>query len=385
MKSNNYILPSYEDCIKLVQHPDNVAFYEMKTIIDGYNVSLFNYNFCYGGLFDNPIPNTHMEAHELRGLIFIFDKDGSYSRHILLRKFFNMNQEVGCDIKTIRENGIVDVYEKIDGSIISFVKFPNGNIYGKSKMSFTSSQAVASTNIFNNDGDIRKFVEYCLNNDIVPIFEYVAPDNRIVLDYDKPELILLRLRCNNTGDYINLDLVNNFSGIKAAKLLEYNNIDELYELSQTQTNIEGWVFSSGGQLVKLKTDWYFSMHSLMTDTISRLNILIQIILDGDIDDLIPKLEEDEVNYVDTVMYIVNSYIYDITKRSREIIDNNFNGDIKSFVEVYKKHELFSFLMAEINHGSLYDTIISTIRKNTNKLDRATAWYSTKHKIYKKDA
>ena len=67
---------------------------KLGNIVNGYNVSIFNYNICYKGLFDNPIPGSDLKGHELRGLMFVFNDDGSlYKRILLLRKFFNVGQE----------------------------------------------------------------------------------------------------------------------------------------------------------------------------------------------------------------------------------------------------------------------------------------------------
>ena len=49
--------------------------------------------------------------------------------------------------------------------------------------------------------EVKSLVDWALNNNIVPVFEYVSPNNRIVLRYPSEELILLRLRDNVTGKH----------------------------------------------------------------------------------------------------------------------------------------------------------------------------------------
>jgi len=79
-------LPTYEESILLTNYPDS-PFYESKSIVEGYNVSVFNYRLSNWSDFNKP------NAKELRGLTFVFNKDGSvYNRYVLLEKFFNLNQ-----------------------------------------------------------------------------------------------------------------------------------------------------------------------------------------------------------------------------------------------------------------------------------------------------
>jgi hypothetical protein len=48
-------------------------------------------------------------------------------------------------------------------------------------------------------------------------FEYVSPMNRIVLRYLQEELILLRMRDNKTGEYLDLnDYLDKIGSIKVA-------------------------------------------------------------------------------------------------------------------------------------------------------------------------
>lgn len=372
---NKYNLPTYEQCVEIASHSNNAVFYENKSTVNGYDISLFNYHICYKGLFDMPIPGSDLKGHELRGLLFIFDKGELYSRNLLLRKFFNINQEEETNIDIIRKNGITDIYEKSDGSVITFNKFPDGKILARTKMSFITTQAESSQKIYESNYDIQNLVNYCLDNDIVPIFEYVGPDNRVVLEYNKSDLILLRLRCNKTGIYLNLDDYKELIGnVITAKRVEYHNIDDLIKISKEATEMEGWVFTSNNQLVKLKTEWYFSYHGLYTETINRLNLLIQSILDNTIDDVLSRLDAEKQKEIDEVIHVINSYIEDVHKVVHESIKLDFDGDVPKFVKKYKKHEYFAFMMSHINRDQLTESIEEFIRRNTYFLERARKWY-----------
>jgi hypothetical protein len=64
--------------------------------------------------------------------------------------------------------------------------------------------------------------------------------NRIVLRYLQEELILLRMRDNKTGEYLDLnDYLDKIGSIKVVLLLVH--LDELIERSKTEIDKEGWI------------------------------------------------------------------------------------------------------------------------------------------------
>lgn len=40
---HSYYLPTYEECREMCDNNDNLIFYESKHVLDGYNISIFNY------------------------------------------------------------------------------------------------------------------------------------------------------------------------------------------------------------------------------------------------------------------------------------------------------------------------------------------------------
>ena len=231
-----YNLLSYDEAVALTKLVDS-PFIESKLVVDNFSVSIFNYRLAqYSDFLDN-------KALEMRGLTFIFNEDGSlFKRHLLLQKFFNLNQVPDTQYSEVKDFSIKYINNKEDGSIASFVKLPNGKVVGKSKMSFESDQAVGMNRIYKNNKDLKSFVDWALDHDIVAVFEYVAPTNRIVLRYTDEELILLRLRDNKTGHYLDInDYLDKLCSVKVAEF-EYNNtLDELIELANTVEEKECWI------------------------------------------------------------------------------------------------------------------------------------------------
>ena len=191
-----YFLKTREECRQIVENSE--TFYVTETVVEGCKVELYDYRLASIKDF------TDNEAFELRGLTFVEQTDGTWERNILMNKFFNVNQTVGWMEDDVKDKKIVRVQDKLDGSVISFVKFPNGTVRAKSKMSFTSEQAVMAQKLYDKNENLRMFINEVMSLDKTPIFEIIGISNQIVLEYEKDELILLQIRDNKTGEYENL-------------------------------------------------------------------------------------------------------------------------------------------------------------------------------------
>src|ERR1022692_3788022 len=123
------MIPSYEECLEICAKPES-SFYETKFVLEGYSISLFNYRMAQYKDFVTPLESKpEIKAYELRGLCFVFDKDGSlFNRYILLEKFFNLNQVPESMYSVVKDYKIKYINNKEDGSIASFIKLPNGSV-----------------------------------------------------------------------------------------------------------------------------------------------------------------------------------------------------------------------------------------------------------------
>ena len=294
-------IPTYEQALELCSG-EEAPFYESKMVVDGFNVSVFNYRLAQYKDFANPIPEKpELKGYEMRGLTFVFNEDGSlYNRYVLLEKFFNLNQVPESLYSVVKNYKIKFVNNKEDGSIASFVKLPNGKIVGKSKMGFDNDQADGINRVYKTNKEVKSLVDWALNNNIVPIFEYVAPNNRIVLRYPSEELILLRLRDNVTGKHIDIrDHLDKVGSVRVAPFEdEIKDLDHLIELNATQVDKEGSIVTCEDEFgrdffFKLKTPWYCERHGLLTEDLYREHIIIGYILDDKIDDILGQIPEDE--------------------------------------------------------------------------------------------
>lgn len=353
LKEARHKIPSYEECVEMCIGEDP-SFYESKMVVEGYNVSVFNYRLAMYKDFVNPIPDKpEVKAYEMRGITFIFNKDGSlFNRFILLEKFFNLNQVPESMYSIVKDYKIKYVNNKEDGSIASFVRLPNGKACGKSKMGFDNDQANGINRIYKTNPDVKKFVDWTLDNDYVAVFEYVAPHNRIVLRYPVEELILLRLRNNKTGRHIDIkDHLDKIGSIKIAPFEDdFADLDGLIELVAKQIDKEGCVVQAEDEngndfFFKLKTPWYCERHGLLTNDLYREHILIGYILDDKIDDIlgqIPEEEKEAHERIHKMIAVVRKAIADKIEKTEAMYKNlvNMGFDKKAFAARYIKDPNF---------------------------------------------
>jgi T4 RnlA family RNA ligase len=378
---SNYYLPTYDECRKICDANENLLFFETKHEVDGFPISIFNYRLANWTHFESPIPgNDKIKSYELRGLTFIFNKDGSlFKRYLLLDKFFNLEQTPCSMYSVVKDYKIKNIYNKEDGSIASFIKLPNGRVVGKSKASFISDQSLDAQRIYESDENIKRFVDWSLNNDYVPIFEYVSPKNRIVLKYANTELILLRIRNNKTGEYLDIDdFSDKLDGVSVTSSVE-TTLDDLVKAKDIVKDKEGWIIQfENGKMVKLKTSWYQDLHSLYTEDINRENTLIKLIIDEQIDDVVSQLDEESEQriFVEKVTQIVTNEINKISRLVDGKLDEfnyELDGDKKMFSLKYKKNPYFGLIMGIINGREKIESIKNYIKEETKHLMMARNW------------
>ncbi len=380
------MLPDYRDCQNLCQYKDS-PFYETKLVIDGYTVSLFNYRLATNSDFQKSF------AKELRGICFVFNQDETlFKRYILLQKFFNLNQTEESLLQNIKEYKLVAINNKEDGSLATFIKLPNGRVLGKSKMGFDNDQAKGITNLYLENKNIKNLVDFCLDNDIVPVFEYVSPFNRIVLKYQVEELILLRLRDNNSGKYLDLNpFLNRFKDIKFAKFENnYSSIEEMVNDVVVQEDKEGVVVhcldnNQNDFMFKVKTIWYNIRHKLFSEDIHRENILIEYILNDNIDDILSQLSVEDVelrNRIDVISNVVKQEI-NLLVNQIDLLYNDFldlNSDRKEFALKYVGSQFVALGFRKIRGEDSFQIARSFILDKTKKLFTARQWLSSKMNI-----
>lgn len=376
-------LLTYKQAKAIADENGDLLFYESVFEIDGFKISIFNYRLAQFDNFMNPLSNDKsVNALEMRGLTFIFNKDGSlYKRHLMLSKFFNLNQVADSMYDIVKDYTIDTIMNKEDGSLIGFVRLPNGKVIARTKMSFESEQAVGANEIYARNSHVKELVDWGLDNDKALFFEYVSFNNRIVLDYKVTELILINGRDNNTGKFFRIDTIDNF-GVTACKYESGLTLDDLIERAKTQKDKEGEVVRfTNDYMIKIKTQWYCDLHHLNFGVTSRENDIIRLTLEEEIDDVIAQLLESDTEkreFIDDVINVVNHrYAYTIKCIDEKM--KEFTGDMKVFALNVKGDDFAHFYLGVARGKDKYEMVKERILKETTHLKQAQKWVE-KHRV-----
>lgn len=176
-------------------------------------------------------------------------------------KFFNYGQ---AESKTYEENEEVIVTDKVDGSLGILYKTPHGGWAIATRGSFSSDQAIHATKVL-NEKYAHKLKEFTTLE--TWLFEIVYPENRIVVDYDgMDDLVLLGGMNIEHGLILPVSTFNDidWDGPRAEEF-SYDSLAEALA-AEPRTGKEGLVvhFLQSDTLVKLKQEEYLVLHKIVT-------------------------------------------------------------------------------------------------------------------------
>jgi len=339
-------------------------------IVKGYKVDVFNYFLCGYNMFANPISDRpEVNAFDMRGATFVFNEDGTlYKKFLMLPKFFNINEVETTQYHVIKDKKIKSITVKEDGSLISFMQLPNGEVFIKTLGGLDNDQVKTSMKIYNSDINLQIMVRNILSADYTPLFEYVSFDNKIVLNYSESQLRLIGIRDNISHDYVpycGLDSTfkgfikkNNIVGVDS---IDGKSLDDIVEVCNSNTEIEGFVIEfEDGQLVKCKTKWYFSVHKLHTESINREDYVIESYLKDTLDDILARFDRTKdsnvFTFVNEVKSAVDNYMKELLMNSNNLYSiyvNDYDRNLRDFAKKEHKNEYFKFAKCIIDDGGKY--------------------------------
>ena len=375
-------IPSYDEAVAICQR--NPVFYETKHKVNGYGVSVSNYRLATYDDFRSE------NAFEMRGLTFVFNSDGTlYKRFLGLHKFFNVNETEITQAHDIKDYEVINVSNKLDGSMITFIELPDGEIVAKTKNAFDADQAIRAKKIYDDNPIIRSFVKEQISKGHCVFFEYTSPLNRIVIKYSVSSLSLTKIRDGLTGEYLFSESVP--EGLKMAEneTFEFTSLDDLMKTYETLENKEGSVITfrkpDGDQLlVKVKTADYFAKHHIMTEFIYQENVIVEMILNETIDDMLSLIEDAETRErINGLIKITQKKFREEVERAQKFVDIYFANpemSAKDFYTEYCKCPGFADALYVINRlrkgeepSTLEDIVKKRLLKQTYHLMDARSW------------
>ncbi len=278
---------------------------------------------------------------ELRGIVYVLKDDKPIDYFLSIGKFWTLNQMESVSLERIGDKKIMKVFEKRDGSLI-IPYIVDGEVYFKTFRSFSNNVLDNMYNEIDNLDEIKELVKELHNNGYDILFEYTSMNNRIVVKYFKPSLDVIQIRNRKTLEYMDLnkfsDILNKYR-VNVTKYYNYSdknmtlnefydrlNNDKSFELYDlwNSNNFEGFVVQlDDGEMIKVKTKWYFENHGLFDlnsmFVFKEYKQIIKIILDERLDEI----------------------DYDIVERNKDIVEKINNYIIYHFNEF--RNEIFKFL------------------------------------------
>lgn len=195
-----------------------------------------------------------------RGLVL--DHEAAVVRATPFPKFFNFGERgVGPDVGSL-PNEPFEAYEKLDGSL-AILFFDGAEWRVVTKGAFDSAQAGWAA------AWLRPRALHALDQETTYLFEALYPENRIVVRYDRSELVLLGAY---SGDGAELDR-NELREVATrldCPLVPAHAVNSIHELvaltSELDRNREGFVIRyASGLRLKLKGAAYRRIHAMLSD------------------------------------------------------------------------------------------------------------------------
>ena len=277
-------------------------------------------------------------ALECRGHVFRIDADGNplWFSSMPMNTFFNHGENpfvMNLDLSTI-----VHIMDKLDGSLISTVRDADDSFFLKSKGSFHSDQARAATALLATPA-YRKLHMFChimATTGFTVNMEYMAPDNQIVIGYEKATLKVLNVRHNGSGDYISRDLYELSDKFRVAvHALPDDGEVWLANTYKSVEKIEGYVARlSCGTWFKVKTELYCSLHHTK-DSITIPRRLFEACVNGGADDLRAMFKEDTFSI---------ARIDEMDEKVRKLY-NHLHMNVHGFYNCHKASDRKTFALA----------------------------------------
>lgn len=322
-KDQKTIKSLFDNLMNLCSDDSNTFFFVDTTSSMQSKLRIFSYYIASYSEWLKP------DALECRGIMFELDDNNNPIRIAARppKKFFNLfeNPFTGDDIK---DDQVGLAFKKEDGSLISSF-IDKGELFLKSKCSLFSQQVLDAQKWLYDER--RKPLLECLKwyaeNGITINMEWVSPDNRVVLTYDEPRLIILNARHNITGEYIDLEDL-----VKDQTINQYmvdnhpfETINELIKEVQELKDQEGYVVynSKGAEPVfKIKCPWYVHLHSVKSSVSSDKN-LWEAVAEGVSDDIKALFETDKASL-------------DRIAKFESIYKKQFSFVYKTAIDIYNK-------------------------------------------------
>lgn len=310
--------------------------------------------------------NQDAIRRELRGIIF--DKEGNLLAR-RLHKFFNVNEREETLVRNVDFSKPHVILEKLDGSMITPIwmgdHFRWGTKMGVTEVALGAEEFVAT------HPQYTQFATFCKNHGYTPIFEWCSRKQRIVVDYEVDRLVLVAVRKNESGYYLNYRWLQEYGGsmfeLDLVKTYETDSIDRLIEETRGMEGVEGWIVRfDDGHMLKVKGEWYVRIHKTK-DALNQEKNIIDMIVNEKIDDVKAfMLDADRVRvekFERAFWEGVDMTVATLEVTIKSIVNHMSRKEfaLKEYPDMYPTHRSIVFSCWE--GRSVRDEVLNIIKKN----------------------
>lgn len=263
---------------------------------------------------------------EIRGLKF--HPDGEIMARPL-HKFFNLGERADLQVLSLDAEHVI--MDKLDGSMVHGAMLRDGSTHFMTRMGMTDVARKAERHL---TLATRAALADMLHDGITPIFEFTAPDNRIVVKYAESGLTLLALRETVSGRYLPRDEMERVASILGVPTVRVwaapASPSELVDTVRALKGAEGIVISfASGPWLKIKGEEYALMHKAK-DSITREKNVLAVLLDGAADDLRPLLTEEDRKPFDEYAERLSAAMTRVATQVQSTVDSGAHLNQKAF-------------------------------------------------------
>lgn len=335
---------------------EDQLYYNLMDIVDN-NEAFYYKDFVVGSdlfrIFSHRLASysdfLNQDALEARGIMYKIDNGGKpfklSSRP--LHKFFNINENpftMNVDL-----NKIKSIELKADGSLISTYYIWNDSnnpeLRVKSKGSTESQQVYDVMNFLNkpsNDSFKKELFDLTFYFNLTVILEWCSPENRVIINYDEPQLTVLAVRGNSKGDYLPKEEFKDYPNIYNNWINQFTVEDpkSFVEQIPDMEGIEGYVVKTDDLWMKVKTNWYLTQHRAK-ESVDSDESLYKAVLSEAADDL-------------KSLFFDNPAVLKRIERMEKVVHktyNHFVNNVETFYEHNKHLERKDFAIKAQKHLS----------------------------------
>ena len=334
--------------------------------------TVINYIVAMADTFDMTGPDDLGGAirRECRGIIF--DRDGVIMSRPF-HKFFNVNERAETQTHEIDIAQPHIIMEKMDGSMIRPI-LVDGYLRLATKMGVTNVAMQAEAWLAAQDSEYKEWLRFYMDNGYTPLFEWVSPFNQIVLAYEIEDLVLLAIRDNVTGEYLDLaeeltEIRCPFTVVRSYGSMEGNILEYISRQREAEGREGDIIAFADGHRLKVKNDWYVRIHKCI-DRITFDRNIVDLIINEEVDDVIPTLpaaQVDRIREFEQRFWKAFKTKEDMLLADRDICSQLYKDDRKrialEYVPKLSNKSDAQFIFRQLDGHDLRDLMLKHIEKN----------------------